>query len=314
MKTNLMKALVVKKYGGLDELELREVERPTPKEGEVLVKIAATSINPVDWKLLSGYADRFIPAQFPYIIGWDVAGTVHENGHAARRFDPGESVYGYLRRPVLQHGTFAEYVAVPESYLARAPRTIPLVDSASIPLAGLTAYQALVSIAGLQAGEAVLILGAAGGVGSFATQIVRNLGGRPIAIARQAYAESLRQLGATALVDHTAEGWVEAARAQGATLLLDCVGGATLAQAAVALPEGGRVVSITERKLDNPKVRFSGATVEPHSRQLELLASWADAGQFVTAVARRVGLAEALAALRLSIDGKAPGKTVITMD
>src|SRR5947209_777760 len=145
-----MKAVYYNAFGGIDQLKIGTLELPEIKEGEVLVKIKAAAINPVDAAVRSGYLKEHIPVVFPAIPGWDMAGIVQERGFSARRFITGDEVYAYARRPVVQWGTFAEYIILPESYLALRPQHISWEEAAGIPLAGLTAYQSLYIAGGLE--------------------------------------------------------------------------------------------------------------------------------------------------------------------
>jgi len=307
-----MKAIVATAYSGIEGLELRELEEPRPGEGEVLVDMCGASINPVDWKVLDGGMASFLPARFPYVVGWDLAGTVRAVGYAARRFDVGDSVYGYIRRPVLERGTFAEAVAVPECYLAKAPRDVSLTDCGAIPLAGLAAYQALVTVGKLVRGETVLILGAAGGVGTFASQIARNLGARVVGTARPMDRERLATLGVREVIDYLASDWVEQARRHMPTFVLDCVGGDSLNGSVGALHTEGRVVSLVARQLAAKTIPFAQVTVEPNARHLDVLADWASQGALVPNVSERVPLEGAIDAMSRCRQGLTVGKVVIT--
>ncbi len=138
---NQMRASYFKEYGEPGQIVTGELEKPEPGEGEVLVRIKAAGVNPVDAAVARGMLKDAIPGEFPLIPGWDMAGTVEGRGHAARRFNEGDEVYAYARRPTIQHGTFAEYISVPESYLAKRPQNLSMESSGGIPLVGLTAYQ-----------------------------------------------------------------------------------------------------------------------------------------------------------------------------
>ncbi len=138
-----MKASYYERFGDLTQVKTGNLERPNPGEGEVLVHVKSAGVNPVDAAVARGMLNDVIPAKFPVIPGWDAAGVVKECGHAAKRFKKGDEVYTYARRPVIQAGTFAEYISIPESYLAYRPQKISMKESGGIPLVGLTAYQSL---------------------------------------------------------------------------------------------------------------------------------------------------------------------------
>jgi len=307
-----MKALVVTQFGGFENLKLTEVEKPVPGEGELLVKIKATSVNPVDWKLLAGGRGGIGPV-FPYIMGWDMSGTIEERGHAARRFEIGDNVYGYIRRPELKTGTYAEYISVPEAYLSRAPEKIALKDASAVPLAGLTAYQGLTTIGHLKSGEIMMILGASGGVGTLAIQIAKNIGAKVIAVTGPANLGYLMEMGADACLDYTDSTWVSKAECTPPDFIFDCVGGDILNRGVKALKKGGRVVSTTLKSFPDETLHFSGMFVEPHSRNLDLLTDWIDKGKLNPYVSKYFTLNNAIEALKLNREGRTRGKIVINM-
>jgi NADPH:quinone reductase-like Zn-dependent oxidoreductase len=308
-----MKALVATDYGGFEKLRLMEIEKPIPTEGELLIKTTSVSVNPVDWKLLSGYRRDNLLAYFPYIIGWDLAGTVESRGHAARRFEIGDKVYGYIRRPNLKNGTYAEYVSVPECYLSKAPVKIPLKDAAAVPLAGLTALQSIHK-GHLNCGETILILGASGGVGTMAVQIARILGARVITVSSTANLAYLKDLGANVCLDYTDIAWVVKAKGHTPDFILDCAGGETMEKGILSLKKDGRVISLTANKVADDYINFSGVFVEPNSKDLDELTRWINEGRLTPHVSRYFDLDQAIEALELNKEGRTRGKLVITMN
>lgn len=171
-----MKAVYIERYGGRDQLRYGELPEPEPGEGEVLVEVRAAGVKPVDWKIREGRLRSRIAHAFPLVLGWDVAGVVARTGPGVTRFRPGDEV---MARPAIErNGTYAEYVAVAERLLAPKPRNLAFEEAASLPLAGLTAWEALVEIARLQPGQRVLVHGGAGGVGSLAVQLAKAFGAR----------------------------------------------------------------------------------------------------------------------------------------
>jgi len=307
-----MKALVATDYGGIENLKIMDLEKPVPGEGELLIKTISASVNPVDWKLLSGYRKDNLPAFFPYIIGWDLAGVIEARGHAARRFEIGDRVYGYIRRPSLKNGTYAEYVSVPECYLSKAPGTIPLKDASAVPLAGLTAYQSI-NKGNLQCGETILIMGASGGVGTIAVQIAKILGARVITVSSTANIAYLKSLGASECLDYTDVKWIEKATSYAPAFIFDCVGGETMQRGLVSLKKGGRVISLTANKYSDESINFSGVFVEPNSKNLDELTRWIDQGKLAPYVSKYFPLEQAIEAIKLSQQGRTRGKLVITM-
>lgn len=308
-----MKALVATQYGGFENLMFHDIEKPIPGEGEVLIKIKAASVNPVDWKLLSGYREEKIHAIFPYIIGWDMSGTIESNGHAARKFDVGDKVYGYIRRPILKHGSYAEYLCVPECYVCKAPEKISLKDSSAVPLAGLTAYQALTTFGHLRRGETLMILGAAGGVGTFAVQIAKYLGATIIAVASSANLEFLKNIGANICLDYSDPEWVSRISMNPPDFILDCVGGETRDKGVPAIKKGGRVISTTAYKFHDETINFNGMFVEPHSRNLDHLTTMIDQGYLKPYVTKYFKFENAIEALKLNTEGRTRGKIVINI-
>src|SRR5512135_1745216 len=194
--TRAVKAVVAGRYGGPDVLALGE--RPDPKLGpdNVLVQVAAASVNPVDYKIVRGYLDGAFPSCLPLIPGWDVAGEVAAVGPAVTHLEVGERVYGYARKDYIGDGTWAQLVAVPARGVAPAPESVDVVAASCLPLAGLTAYQALTDKLAVGPGDTVLVHAASGGVGTFATQIAVALGARVVGTASERNADYLRDLGA----------------------------------------------------------------------------------------------------------------------
>jgi NADPH:quinone reductase-like Zn-dependent oxidoreductase len=308
-------AIRVHAFGGNDQLKYEEVEVPTPGEGEVLLRVAAAGVNPVDWKVVRGYLNSAIPAKMPFVPGWELSGTIVARGHGARRFAVGDRVYGYVRRPSIEHGAYAEYVSAPECYLAAAPEKLPLEAAAGIPLAGLTAYQCIHDAAKLREDETILILGASGGVGGFGIQIAKVLGANVIAVASQANSAYVLGLGADEFIGYD-KGPVEAAfkaHAGKADVIFDCTGGDTSLKSRPVLKDGGRVVSIAAR---NPPAGFEGVNyqyvfVDPSCVQLRKLAGLADEGRLTVHVHARTPLSQAAKALDQSETGHTRGKVVL---
>nr|WP_297427861.1 NADP-dependent oxidoreductase [uncultured Actinotalea sp.] len=304
-----MRAIAYTTYGGPDVLELTDL--PTPKVGpdSVLVRVRATSVNPVDWKVREGYLDGLMDAVFPVVPGWDMAGVVEQVGADAHEFEVGDEVFGYVRKDVVGGGTTAELVAAPVRTLAHKPRTASFEEAAAVPLAGLTAYQALRRL-GVGEGDTLLVHAAAGGVGGFAVQIARALGARVIGTASEGNHEHLRSLGAEPVA--YGDGLVERVRSlapDGVDVVLDLVGGGVVA----TTPEVGtgqvRVGSVAD-----PEVAAVGGAymwVRPDSADLAALAALIDDGKVRPEVAQVFPLEETAAAHELSASGHVRGKVVI---
>jgi NADPH:quinone reductase-like Zn-dependent oxidoreductase len=293
---------------------------PEPGEGEVLVRVKAAGVNPADWKIRAGHLKDFLPHEFPIVLGWDLAGVVERVGYSARRFKVSDEVYAYCRRPVVRHGTYAEYVAIPESYLAFRPKAIDFEEAASIPLASLTAYQSVYDAVKLTAGESILILGASGGVGSFAVQFGRATGARVIALASQRNHAYLKELGASDTVDYAAGDFraaVDALAPQGVDVVFDCVGPEALAKGYECLKRGGRVVSILVRD-GRELANKAGAThhyvfVEPNVVELDHIRSLVDSGMLRSHLSGVYPLVDVAKAHEAMETGHTRGKIVLTV-
>jgi NADPH:quinone reductase-like Zn-dependent oxidoreductase len=313
----LMKAVMINEFGGRDKLMLSEFPTPAPSEGEVLVRVHAAGVNPVDWKIREGrLKDRF-SHQFPIILGWDMAGVVVETGHSARRFKAGDEVFAYCRRPVIQSGTYAEYVALPESYIAAGPRGLSFEEAASMPLAGLTAYQAIYSAARIKPGESILIIGASGGVGGFAVQFARIAGAAVYAVASQANHAYLKELGADETIDYRETDFCEAVRdyePQGVDVVFDLIGGEALRRGADCVKTRGRLVSILENAGEQfPHVDFHYVFVEPNVVQLAHISELIAAGKMKTHVSAVYPLEDVRQAHAQMETGHTRGKIVLSI-
>jgi NADPH:quinone reductase-like Zn-dependent oxidoreductase len=243
-----MRALGVNRWGGRDALELLDVEPPPVAPDGVLLRVRAAGVNPVDYKVREGKLAGAFPYHFPVILGWDAAGVVEEVGPAVTWFKPGDTAYGYCRRHELEYGTYAEFVTVPEGYLAHMPDGLSFEEAAALPLAALTAHQSLERL-GVRAGEVLFLTGGAGGVGHIAVQLARARGAKVVATGSPPSHELLRELGAEP-VDYDAPDVPAQVRGHnhggGADAAFDLFGGDGLEQAFAALRLGGRLVSIAQ--------------------------------------------------------------------
>jgi NADPH:quinone reductase-like Zn-dependent oxidoreductase len=198
-----MRAAVLTGYGGVERLELREVSRPEPGSGQLLIRVRAAGVNPIDWKIRQGRLRLLLPARFPLVLGFDVAGEVAAIGPEVAEFEPGDEVYAMLDS---RHGGgYAEYAVTGQATAAAKPDELSWEEAAAVPVAALAALQAIRDLAGLQRGERVAVLGAAGGVGHFAVQLAAALGARVTAVAGPGHQDFVRRLGAERAVDYTRE-------------------------------------------------------------------------------------------------------------
>ncbi|MBD7949027.1 NADP-dependent oxidoreductase [Oerskovia rustica] len=307
-----MRAITYSRYGGADVLELSEL--PTPKVGPdtVLVRVKATSVNPVDWKVREGYLDAIMDATFPVVPGWDVAGVVEQVGLDTPELSVGDEVFGYVRKDVVSGGTTAELVAAPVRTLARKPAAWTWEQAAGAPLAGLTALQTI-DRAEVSNGQTVLVHAAAGGVGSMAVQIAVARGARVIGTASERNHEYLRSLGAEPVT--YGDGLAERVRAlapEGVDVVLDYIGGEALATTPDVLRDGGTVASVVDAAARD-ELGGHYVWVRPDVDGLTELARLADAGQLTVDVAEVYDLADTAKAHEASRTGHVRGKVVITV-
>jgi NADPH:quinone reductase-like Zn-dependent oxidoreductase len=308
-----MRAIRQETLGGPDVLGLVEVPRPSPIPTEVLVRTAAAGVNPVDWK--SRARGGFL-GEPPFTVGWDVAGVVEEVGFGVTRFSVGDRVFGMPRFP-REAAAYAEYVSAPSRQLARIPDGLGNVEAGALPLAGLTAWQALVETADVQPGQRVLVLAAAGGVGHLAVQIAKARGAHVLGTARAAKHPFLADLGVDEAIDYTSEDVAQ--RARDVDVVLDAVGGEAASDALRAVRDGGVVVTLSGtavgplRELAGDRVRVDGILVEPDRAGLEAIAELAAAGALRPHVSHTFPLAEAARAHELGETGRTQGKLVLTV-
>jgi NADPH:quinone reductase-like Zn-dependent oxidoreductase len=310
-----MKAIVMRAYGGPENLELTEVPEPKVGPDSVLVRVRAAGVNPVDWKIGQGYLDPMLYVYFPFVPGWDLAGVVERIGPGVTEFAPGDEVFGYARMDYVQHGTYAELAAVPVRTLARKPASLGWQQAAGLPLAGLTAYQSLRAVGSPGAGRTVLVHAAAGGVGSLATQIAVAAGARVIGTASERNHDFLRSLGAEPVV--YGEGLADRVRAlapDGVDAALDYVGGEAVAvsKQVVVDGDGSRIASI----VDAEGVTRAGGHlvwVRPDAADLGVLAELVNRGRLSVHIDRELPLAEAAEAWAASAAGRTRGKIVLVV-
>jgi NADPH:quinone reductase-like Zn-dependent oxidoreductase len=301
--------------GGPEELRLEEVEKPAPIPTEVLVRQRAAGVNPVDWKVRRGNSFRAMLGDRP-ILGWDVAGIVEEVGPGVTRFAPGDRVFGMPWFPRAGRA-YAEYVTAPSRQLARIPEGMTFEQAGGLPLAGLTAWQALVDTAEVGEGDRVLIHAGAGGVGHLAIQIARARHAEVIATARSRNHGFLRGLGADEAIDYSEVDFAEAV--DGVDVVLDLIGGddyglrslRTLRRGGLLFQVPGGVSEAVAAAADEQGKRATGILVEPDYAALEALAALHERGELTVEVAATVPFEEAPRAHELSESGGTRGKIVL---
>jgi NADPH:quinone reductase-like Zn-dependent oxidoreductase len=304
-----MRAIAYSRYGGPEVLELTEL--PTPKVGpdSVLVRVHATSVNPVDGKVREGYLDPILDPVFPVVPGWDVAGVVERLGLDTPELSVGDEVLGYVRTDVVHGGTTAELVAAPVRTLTRKPAGLSWEEAAALPLAGLTALQSLRRLE-VGEGDVVLVHNAAGGVGGFAVQIARTLGARVLGTASPARHDYVRSLGGEPVP--YGDGMVAAVRAlapDGVDVALDLVGGGVVRTTPEVGAPGVRLGSIADASV--AELGGTSFWVRPSSADLADLAAMVERGEVRVEIARTFPLEQAREAHELSATGHVQGKIVI---
>ncbi|MCS3505369.1 zinc-dependent alcohol dehydrogenase family protein [Achromobacter sp. JUb104] len=242
-----MKAVVLKSFGGPEAFELRDVPKPVPQTGQVLVRVHATSINPLDYQVRRGDYPDLVP--LPAITGHDVSGVIEAVGPGVTAFAPGDEVW-YTPQIFDGPGSYAEYHVAAESIVGKKPPSLSHLEAASLTLVGGTAWEALVVRAGLRVGESILIHGGAGGVGHVAIQLAKAVGARVFTTAREANFEFARRMGADVVIDYEKEDYADAVMREtggrGVDVVFDTIGGDTLSRSADVLAQLGRVVSIVD--------------------------------------------------------------------
>ena len=308
-----MKAVRFHDYGDAGVLRYEDAEQPVPGAGEVRIRVAATSFNPVDDGIRGGYLQGPFPVTLPHIPGIDVAGTVDALGEGVEGVAVGDAVIAFVS--MIADGAAAEYAIVPAELLAPAPTSIPLADAAALPMVGLTAWQALFDDAGLAAGQRVLINGAGGAVGGYAVQLAKRAGAHVIATASPRSAGRVRSAGADEIIDHTT---AEVAVAERVDVLLNLarVTAEELAALVTLVASGGVVVNtvptIATPGDEERGVRAVGVFVRSDAGQLSRLAALVDGGELRVDVAERVPLAELPAVHARAAD--VSGKVVVVVD
>jgi NADPH:quinone reductase-like Zn-dependent oxidoreductase len=306
-----MKAVRIHSYGGPDVLQYEAAPRPKPGKGEVLIRVHAAGVNPIDWKVRAGYMKDFIPYSFPLILGWDVSGVIDELGPKVSRFKKNDEVYSLPDHT--RNGAYAEYIVARESEVALKPSTLHHIRAAAVPLATLTAWQALFDTAQLQPEQRVLIHGAAGGVGHFAVQLAKWKGSHVIGTASAKNHEMLYKLGADELIDYTTQRFEDVTR--NIDVVLDTIGGDTQERSWQVLKKGGILVSFvqspSENKAKEHGVRGIRLGARPNGQELAEIAKIIHAGNLAPVIDRILPLSEVRRAHELSESGHTRGKMVL---
>ncbi|HTO43317.1 MAG TPA: NADP-dependent oxidoreductase [Burkholderiales bacterium] len=302
------RALRIHAYGGADAVSIDQVDTPAVAPGEVLVRVHAAGINPLDWKIREGMLQQAFPLPLPATLGVELAGEVIGIGSDVKGFVVGDRVMGTLGGL----GAYADYVAIAADKLTRTPAGLSDTVAAAIPVAALTAWQALFEAGELKRAQTVLIHGAAGGVGSFAVQLARRAGARVLATARGIHTDYLRGLGADEVIDYQRSAFTRLV--DDVDLVLDLVGGATLAQSWQILSSNGTVVSTAgpEIATQTPQgKRGVWLQMRPDAEKLAEIAKAVAQGELKVEISEVVELADAPDAIERNKTGHGPGKAVI---
>jgi len=307
----LMKAIQIHNYGGPDVLQYEDVPRPKPAPGEVLIRVHAAGVNPADWKVREGHLKQLVQNKFPLILGWDLSGVVEGVGPKVSKFKKGDEVFS--KPDTSRDGDYAEYIVVRESEVALKPKSLHHVYAAAVPLAGLTAWQALFDVGQLQPGQRVLIHGGSGGVGHFAVQLAKWKGAYVIATASTKNQELLHRLGAHETIDYTKQHFEDVVHK--IDIVLDTIGGDTHERSWKVLKQGGLLASVVQPP-DTEKAKefgVQGAFVwsQPSGKELAEIATLIDSGNLKVVLDRILPLSEARRGHELSQNGHTRGKIVL---
>ncbi|HJX98175.1 MAG TPA: NADP-dependent oxidoreductase [Chthoniobacterales bacterium] len=286
----MMKAVVVNESGGPEVLKYQDAPKPEPKDDEILVRVIAAAVNPVDTYVRKG---MFGKRDFPLIIGYDIAGTVEKTGANAKKFKSGDAVYCYLS--VMRGGGYAEFAVAKESETTLKPKNISFQEAAAVPLAATTAWQALIDSAKIDKGQTVLIHGGSGGVGSFAIPIAKSRGAKVVATASTAHQSTLKQLGVDQAIDYKTAKFEDVVK--DVDLVLNCVRADALGRSYGVVKKGGIIVSITDEpdqtECGKRDLHCSRLGAHPDSKVLEELTKLIEAGKIKPIVSQTFPLAEA---------------------
>jgi NADPH:quinone reductase-like Zn-dependent oxidoreductase len=307
----MMKAIVFHQYGGPEVLKLKDVPRPEPKENEILVRVIAAGVNPVDGMIRSGMFAKGEKATSPIIPGGDISGIVEKTGTGITKFKAGDPIYAYLS--LRRNGGYAEYAVATEKEAAPKPQSVSYAEAAAVPIVALTAWQALVDEAKLSAGQSVLIHGGSGGVGTFAIQIAKARGAKVFATASTANQDLLKQLGADVAIDYTKQKFEDVAK--DVDVVLDSVGKDTLARSYGVVKKGGFIATlvsdVNQAELDKHGIRGASISVEPNSAELAEIGKLIDAKKIKVIVSQTFPLADAAKAQAQADTHHTRGKIVL---
>lgn len=304
-----MKAIRISQFGGPEIMSLQDVDTPEPEAGEVLVKVIAAGINPVDYKIREGQYPQVTSDKLPLTLGREVAGIVSQVAAGVTQYREGDRVFAMIGAD----GGYAEYARVPTAHLARIPQTMSWTQAAGLPLAGHTAWQALVEHGSIEQGHKVLIHGGTGGVGHLAVQFARVKGAEVYATASAQSLAFLKSLGVDRAIDYEAERFEDICKEF--DLVIDTIGGETQSRSWQVLGDGGRLVSTLEMPdASHPQAKGKTGmrfTAEPRGQELASIAGLIEAGEVSVVIAKSFNLGEAATALDYLANEHVQGKVVL---
>jgi len=248
-----MKAMLIKKYGNPDEFYLGNTNKPTIKEDEILIKVYGSSVNPVDTSIRKGYLKSFVRLKLPAILGVDASGEVVEAGKSVRKFKVGDKVYAFMG--ISNNGGYGEFISIPETFAAKIPDNLDVTEAGVVPGVGMTAYEAFTIHAPVKIGMKVLIIGATGGVGTYAIQIAKYLGAEVTAVCRSEKVNLARLLGADYVVDYKSQNILSTKERY--DVVLNCVRGIGFGKIKSLLKSGGKSIVIAGSPLELPFIKLS---------------------------------------------------------
>jgi NADPH:quinone reductase-like Zn-dependent oxidoreductase len=302
-----MKAIRIHSYGGSDQIRVEDASRPTPGPGEVLVKIRAAGVNPIDWKIREGFMSQVAPKSFPFTLGQDFSGEVIEIGSGVEKWRSGDLVFGFV------DGAYAEFGVTSADMIAKMPENIDLETAAGLPTPALTAYQIVTNVLRVSEGMSVLIHGAAGGVGSIATQLCSSMNARVIATASEQDHEYLHGLGADLVIDYQNERFED--EVADVDAVIDLIGGETQTRTFAVMKKGGTLVttvgSLNETEAAKYGVKAVHFVMTKNRSDLEKIGLLVDQGKLKVRVTRIIPIIKAKEAQDLNQTGQAHGKLIL---
>jgi NADPH:quinone reductase-like Zn-dependent oxidoreductase len=306
-----MKAVRIHAYGDRSVLQFEDAPKPAIARDEALVRVVAAAVNPIDWKIRQGHLKTMVPYVFPLTLGWDFSGVIEALGSEVSGLAVGDAVFS--RPDIRRDGSYAEYVAVRAVEIARKPKTISHIEAASIPLVGITAWETIVSVGNLVAGQKALIHAASGGVGSLAVQIAKSRGAHVVATTSSANIELVRSLGADQVIDYRNQRFTD--KVKDVDVVVDTVGGDVQASSWSVLRRGGILVStVSVPSIERAAalgVRSAFVLISPNAAVLGQLAGLVDAGKLRPLIGGEFALRNVADAHALSESGRTVGKIVL---